>query len=61
MQGKDVPVPSFIMDIYRDYDSEWNQNKVRNIAPAKESLQALRSTPVMEPVKEVKVSGNVPP
>lgn len=32
MKGQEVHVPSFIMDIYKDYDSVWNRNRVRPFA-----------------------------
>ena len=35
MKGNTVVVPQYIVDIYNDYDVEWNQNKTHNITPPK--------------------------
>lgn len=54
MEGSQVPVPSFIMDIYNDYDSEWNRNKVRDIGRTTDEIK-LRSAKTLPPEKEEKV------
>jgi hypothetical protein len=30
MQGNDVPVPSYILEIFRDYSTVWNGNKTKD-------------------------------
>lgn len=35
MKGNTVVVPRYILDIYDDYDLEWNQNKTQTITPPK--------------------------
>lgn len=43
MKGSTVVVPSYITAIYQDYMTQWNLNKIRNIAATQSSLQELRS------------------